>query len=279
MAARSASDTARGVQTLLRVAHDPNLKVDGYIGDHTLAAYNKAPPDLKAVIDRYVERQGFTSRGLLAPLKRLSTVTSRPAAPAARTPTTMIGLGDAYRPVAGRTKPENMFKTSRGNTYDMGSPALQNLLLSIREKESHATLGYNMYVGSKERAPFGDLSKKSLREIRQIQRSNPVASWDAPGKTSSAIGAYQIVGITLDGLVKNLKLSWDDKFTPALQDRLAVELMDERSYDLNGLVSGKQSPRSFTQKLQKLFASVRGSHADRVRLAATQAAPSGVQAA
>lgn len=82
------------------------------------------------------------------------------------------------------------------------------------------TLAYGAFTGG----PV-DLVNMTLREVRALQRqmlANPANTWN-----SSAVGRYQIVGKTLEGLIAKLNLSLDQKFTPDLQDRLARELLAE----------------------------------------------------
>lgn len=83
------------------------------------------------------------------------------------------------------------------------------------------TLGYGKFTGGDV-----DLVNMTLREVRELQRkmlAHPDNSFN-----SSALGRYQIVGQTLDGLVKSLGLSWDEQFTPGLQDRMAMQLVRGR---------------------------------------------------
>lgn len=67
--ARSASDTVKGVQTLLRHNGNPTLVVDGIVGVKTTSAYRASASWLKTVIDDYVTANGFTSTGLLSPVR------------------------------------------------------------------------------------------------------------------------------------------------------------------------------------------------------------------
>lgn len=62
----------------------------------------------------------------------------------------------------------------------------------------------------------------TLDQIQDIQR----AHGEKTG--SSAIGRYQIIRKTLAGLMKKLSLSPNLKFTPELQDRLALALLEDK---------------------------------------------------
>ena len=82
------------------------------------------------------------------------------------------------------------------------------------------TLSYGAFTG-------GDVNliNMTLTEILELQRqmlAHPDNSYN-----SSAVGRYQIVSTTLEGLMKSLGLSGEELFTPAMQDRLATELLRE----------------------------------------------------
>jgi len=104
------------------------------------------------------------------------------------------------------------------------------ILALIRRVEGTAgPNGYNTTLGNGRFLPGGrevDLTNKTLAEIRDLQRSmlaNPDNTFN-----SSAVGAYQIVGQTLERLIEKLGLDLSEQFTPELQDRLARELIRER---------------------------------------------------
>lgn len=88
----------------------------------------------------------------------------------------------------------------------------------------------------------------TLREIRRIQLRH------ARLTGSSAIGRYQIMRDTLGWLIKKLGLSLDEKFTPELQDRLALALLEERW--LSEFKSGAMSASEFQLGVSKVWASV-----------------------
>lgn len=84
------------------------------------------------------------------------------------------------------------------------------------------TLGYGAFTG-------GDVNliNMTLLEVLELQK----AMLAHPDNTynSSAVGRYQIVSTTLEGLIKTLGLTGQEQFTPALQDRMALELLRGRS--------------------------------------------------
>ncbi len=109
------------------------------------------------------------------------------------------------------------------------------------------TLGYGAYTG-------GDvnLTEMTLGEVRTLQAdmlSHPNNSWD-----SSAVGRYQIVGQTLQGLIEELNLPLDTKFTPELQDRLALHLLKRRG--LQEWLGGTLTTEAFQDALSEEWASL-----------------------
>jgi hypothetical protein len=91
--------------------------------------------------------------------------------------------------------------------------------------------------------PGTDLSKMSFDAVRDLAKSQ---------SGSSAIGRYQFMSYTLDGLKKELGLKGDEPFTPALQDRLAKRLLQRRGYDQ--WKSGKLGDQAFMHNLSQEWA-------------------------
>lgn len=89
-----------------------------------------------------------------------------------------------------------------------------------RGRSYNETLGYGAFTGGAV-----DLVNMTLAEVRELQRQ--MLAHPANTFNSSAVGRYQIVGSTLDGLVRNMGLSWDQPFSRDLQDRMALELIRE----------------------------------------------------
>jgi len=94
------------------------------------------------------------------------------------------------------------------------------LLNTIAEGESKGN--YNAYFGnaSNTAVRFTDMS---VAQVLQWQ-----SDYVRGGSPSSAVGRYQIVRPTLAGLVKQLQIDPKTKFGEALQDRLAITLMERR---------------------------------------------------
>ena len=131
-------------------------------------------------------------------------------------------------------------------------PLIQN---SVSEGASGALLdliavpessgNYNAWYGDADQDRV-DLARLIITEIRDLQadlvRSNG----------GSAIGRYQILDDTLDGLIDRMGLTGNERFTPALQDRMALELA--RDAGMEGWVSGRISDERFAGNLAEIWA-------------------------
>lgn len=95
----------------------------------------------------------------------------------------------------------------------------------IKKRESggnyNATLDNGAYTGGQR-----DLVNMTINEVLQMQRE--MLRHPANKKNSSAAGAYQIVGRTLQSLVDELGLTGNELYDPAMQDRLADQLIRRR---------------------------------------------------
>jgi muramidase (phage lysozyme) len=93
-----------------------------------------------------------------------------------------------------------------------------------------------------------DLSGMTVAEVQQMQRKH--------GKKtgSSATGAYQVMRRTLSDLIDADVVDPDEKFTPAVQDRIAMALLKRRGYD--DWQSGKLSTEEFANRLANEWASL-----------------------
>lgn len=92
----------------------------------------------------------------------------------------------------------------------------------------NATLDSGAYTGGDV-----ELVTKTLDEIREIQTA--ILNHPLNKKNSSAVGRYQIVRKTLDGLRRDLGLTGKELFTPDLQDMLGTALVQRRGRDAAGL--------------------------------------------
>ena len=106
----------------------------------------------------------------------------------------------------------------------------KGLLELIASKESggdyNATLDHGRWTGGPR-----DLVNMSLNEILALgdrMRTPENRALYGNGKGSSALGRYQITGQTLRGLMETLGLTGEEAYDPAMQDRLAMELIRQR---------------------------------------------------
>lgn len=99
------------------------------------------------------------------------------------------------------------------------------------------------------------LADLTVREVRALQEGL------VRRNGGSAVGRYQIIDDTLDGLVVRLGLTGSERFTPALQDRLALHLA--RDAGLQAWLTGALSDERFAANLARVWAGLPGDHSDR----------------
>jgi hypothetical protein len=80
-----------------------------------------------------------------------------------------------------------------------------------------------MLVGGRSKP---ELTNMTVLEVLKFQSSMR----GALGLESSAVGKYQIIQGTLQSLVSQGHVSLDEQFSPAVQDRLAIALLNRRGY-------------------------------------------------
>jgi len=113
-----------------------------------------------------------------------------------------------------------------------------NLLDVIRQKESQGN--YNIFAGDKP-TTNRNLTNRTLNDVIRIQGQK-------------AAGAYQFKPKTLQTLMKDLQLTGKEKFTPELQDQLAMRLLERRG--LNDYLSGNIDTPTFGLNVAKEWASL-----------------------
>jgi conjugal transfer mating pair stabilization protein TraG len=120
------------------------------------------------------------------------------------------------------------------------------LLDTIAKVESKSN--YNAY--------FGNPNNTSIRFTEMTV--NEVLTWQAAfvaqGNPSSAVGRYQFIDSTLQGLTQQLRIDGEAKFDEALQDRLAVALLERRG--MHEYVDNKISREEFAHSLSKEWAAL-----------------------
>jgi conjugal transfer mating pair stabilization protein TraG len=105
---------------------------------------------------------------------------------------------------------------------------------------------YNAWYGQANQNQV-DLSVMTLNEVKAFQKQLL-----AQGNGGSAIGRYQIIPDTLDDLTQRLALTGNERWTPELQDRLALTLA--RDAGINGWIDGRIDDRAFAYNLSKIWA-------------------------
>lgn len=120
------------------------------------------------------------------------------------------------------------------------------LLTLIAEGESRGN--YNAHFGNANNQTL-QFTRMSIAEVLEWQRQ-----FVQDGYPSNAVGRYQIIRPTLVGLVEELKLDTSQPFSPTLQDKLAITLMERRgsiSY-----IKRELSTEEFAHNLSKEWAAL-----------------------
>src|SRR5688500_6817427 len=98
--------------------------------------------------------------------------------------------------------------------------AYSSLLTTIAKGESNGN--YNAYFGNAANTAI-HFTEMSVDEVLQWQEE-----YVRQGSPSSAVGKYQIVRPTLTGLVSELGIDPKARFDEAMQDRMAIALLERR---------------------------------------------------
>lgn len=130
----------------------------------------------------------------------------------------------------------------------MISTSLKALLDVIRKHE--APKGYGQIYGGAKGVPKDtDVSKLTLDGVLVLQRR----MLDA-GSASTACGGYQFLRKTLLATISQMGLKGSELWNEALQDRMAVHLMEGRG--LSKYMAGAISREAFANNLAKEWASL-----------------------
>ena len=120
------------------------------------------------------------------------------------------------------------------------------LLDVVAEGESRGN--YNAHFGNaaNQEIKFTDMT---IAEVLEWQKQ-----YVEQGNPSSAVGRYQIIRPTLVGLVEQLQLNSNERFDEAMQNRLAITLMERRgSIDF---IKAKLPAENFAHELSKEWAAL-----------------------
>ena len=124
--------------------------------------------------------------------------------------------------------------------------AYKPLLHLIARAESDGN--YNAYFGNASNNSI-KFTSMTIAEVQDWQKE-----FINEGSASSAVGRYQIIDTTLDGLVKEMKLDTSEKFDPVMQDRMAVTLLERRG--ARDYVRDRLTPEQFAANLAMEWAAL-----------------------
>jgi len=128
------------------------------------------------------------------------------------------------------------------------TPSLKALLDAIGKHE--APKGYGQIYGGAKGVPKNtDVSKMTLAGVQDLQRRMLAA-----GSKSTACGRYQFIRKTLAATINSMGLNGSERWDAALQDRMAIFLMEARG--LSKFVIGSISREAFANSLAREWASL-----------------------
>jgi muramidase (phage lysozyme) len=143
-------------------------------------------------------------------------------------------------------------KTRQG---DLAQQARDSETQSMKDLARERALGTisKAEVGVKD--PYNTLSGGVTADLTSMTVKDAIAlsktQWD--GKLANVVGAYQVKDTTLAAVATKMGLM-DAKMTPAVQDKIAVGLMQERAN--KATVNGQIDVDKFAKELSKEWASV-----------------------
>lgn len=120
------------------------------------------------------------------------------------------------------------------------------LLDTIAKVESNSN--YNAYFGNAANSEIV-FTSMPVKDVLAWQQN-----FVAQGNASSAIGRYQFIDTTLHDLVTKLQINLDSPFDQALQDTLAVALLERRG--LREYIDKQISREQFANNLSKEWAAL-----------------------
>lgn len=109
---------------------------------------------------------------------------------------------------------------------------------------------YNNYYGRNKKGESVNFSNMSVDQVLAWQRDHTKND----GYASSAAGKYQVIQDTLRNCKKEMGLTGNEKFDPAMQDRIAVHLLNKRGYQK--FLDGQMSAETFARNISKEWASL-----------------------
>lgn len=139
-----------------------------------------------------------------------------------------------------------LFVTMIKQTIYIDPRAYAPLLQVVADGESNGN--YNAYFGNAQNneVRFTDMS---IDEVLQWQQA-----YVQSGSPSSAVGRYQIIRPTLESLVGELDIERSQKFDVAMQDKMAIALMERRG--ATAYIGGDISREDFAANIAKEWAAL-----------------------
>jgi murein DD-endopeptidase MepM/ murein hydrolase activator NlpD len=112
--------------------------------------------------------------------------------------------------------------------YESGA-AGYNAVNQIGVAGGRGVVGFSGDIRRMKQHGGRSLEDMTIGEIKALQREESItnAQWIAKGKLH-AVGRYQFIGNTLPGVAARAGFSDDTKFTKAVQDKMAIQLIKER---------------------------------------------------
>ena len=122
-----------------------------------------------------------------------------------------------------------------------------NMLETIAKGESSSN--YNAYYDNARNSNDPAFTSMSVDEVLDWQKR-----YVADGSPSSAVGRYQFIRPTLEGLIEEQNIDGSEVFSPELQDRLAIALIQRRG--VNDYMDGKITREEFGNRLSQEWAAL-----------------------
>jgi muramidase (phage lysozyme) len=120
---------------------------------------------------------------------------------------------------------------------------LLNLIASVESGDN-----YDAYFGNSRNTEIA-FTDMPVADVIKWQKE-----YVAKGSPSSAVGRYQIINTTLEGLVNELGIEPSQKFDPPTQDKMAVALLERRGAE--DYVNDDLSKEEFAANLAREWAAL-----------------------
>ncbi len=121
------------------------------------------------------------------------------------------------------------------------------MLETIAKGESSGN--YNAYYGNAGNSDEPDFTSMSVDDVLAWQRD-----YVENGSPSSAVGRYQFIRPTLEGLIEEQGIDGSEVFTAELQDRLAIALIERRG--VHDYMDGNITREEFAYNLSQEWAAL-----------------------